>query len=608
MGYWPNHFKLSSTVIISKPNKLSYNLPKSFCPIVLLNTLGKLIKKVIGERLQFHIVNNNFIHPSQLGGLKFKSTTNIGVVLMYIIWSCWTRNHLTSTLAFNIAQFFPSLNHHFLTRVIHKVRLDSCVVNFFSNYLINRKTSYKWNSFLSLIFNINVGVDHESALSPILSALYLSSFLYILEKHLKNLKISISIISFVDDGLFISQNKSFNISNSYLFCSYNIITNLLDKFSLIIEHSKTKVFHFSRSQGLFNPPFLNLLSLRGSILILKSLWKYLGFIFDRKLTFYQHINFYSNKVLSSVKCMKMLENSSCSITPPQKCLLYRYCILLIALYGFQLWFYHYAPLLYPLKALGKMQRKAAIWILGAFKTSPHNGIEAIASLISIKLHLQKLRGKVQLWALALPPNHIICSLMNSFFGLLNNHYLSSLANITNHQRKKIKGYLVNTNNRSHGLFMAFLPTHSELAPGFQIIDTFSDRFSFNFCMKEKSNKTHVHQLDSMAIEASFSQFTAIIASKMTLLHLFHIHIFPISLSSRLSIMLHLSQVQKPRCLLLDAASTKPQPELISPRLSSSPTPFMLLRKYLTLFSICFKSNQWLFWKIYIFSFLKTQTT
>ena len=51
LGYWPNHFKLSSTVITPKPNKPSYDLPKSFRPIVLLNTLGKLIKKVIGERL-----------------------------------------------------------------------------------------------------------------------------------------------------------------------------------------------------------------------------------------------------------------------------------------------------------------------------------------------------------------------------------------------------------------------------------------------------------------------------------------------------------------------------------------------------------------------------
>ena len=89
----------------------------------------------------------------------------------------------------------------------------------------------------------------------------------------------------------------------------------------------------------------------------------------------------------------------------------------------------------------------------------------IAGLIPIKLHLQKLRGRAQLRALALLPNHIIRSLMDSSFGSLNNHHPFSLANVTNHQRKKIKGYLVDTNNKSHGLFPAFLPTHSELAPG-----------------------------------------------------------------------------------------------------------------------------------------------
>ena len=72
-------------VIIPKPNKLLYDLLKSFYPIILLNTLGKLIEKVIGERLQFHVINNNFIHSSQLGGLKFKSTINVGVILMHII-------------------------------------------------------------------------------------------------------------------------------------------------------------------------------------------------------------------------------------------------------------------------------------------------------------------------------------------------------------------------------------------------------------------------------------------------------------------------------------------------------------------------------------------
>jgi len=87
LGHWPNHFKKSSTVVIPKPNKQLYDHPKFFHPIVLLNTLGKLIKKIVAERLQYHVAANNFIHPSQLGGLKFKSTANAGIALIHIIRS-----------------------------------------------------------------------------------------------------------------------------------------------------------------------------------------------------------------------------------------------------------------------------------------------------------------------------------------------------------------------------------------------------------------------------------------------------------------------------------------------------------------------------------------
>jgi len=238
-------------------------------------------------------------------------------------------------------------------------------------------------------------------------ALYLSLFLYILENCLKNHNISVSIISFVDDGFFISQNKSLDISNSHLFCSYNVMTKLLDKFGLIVKHSKTKIFHFNRSHGFFNPSPLDLSPIGDSVLTPKSSWKYLGFIFDRKLSFYQHIDYYSNRAISTVKCMKILGNSLCSIIPSQKCLLYRCCVLPIALYGFQLWFYKYVSLSYSLKILDKMQRRAAIWILGAFKTSSLDSIKAIAGLISIKLHFQKLADRSQLHSLSLPSNHLI---------------------------------------------------------------------------------------------------------------------------------------------------------------------------------------------------------
>jgi len=266
LGHWPKYFKVSTMIVIPKPNKSSYDHPKAFRPIVLLNTLGKLIEKVIAERLQFIVASNNFIYPCQLDGLKFKSTADAGIALTHIIRSDWARGRSTSSLSFDVSQFFPSLNHRLLVLILEKARLDPKVSAFFANYLMQRSTTYLWNYLSSPLLEVNVGVGQGSALSPILSSLYLSPLFYILENRLKNLNIPVSVLSFVDDGLLIIQNKSFIISNSNLFCSYNILSKLLDSFGLAIEYSKTEIFHFSRSQGAFNPPPLDLSIIGGPIL------------------------------------------------------------------------------------------------------------------------------------------------------------------------------------------------------------------------------------------------------------------------------------------------------------------------------------------------------
>ena len=124
LGHWLSYFKTSTMIVISKPNKSAYNSPKLYQLIVLLNTIGKLFQKMIGEHLQFHTISNSFIHHSQSGGLKQRSTTDAGVVLTHIIHSGWVKNLITSTLAFDIVQFFPFLNHQLLPLILDKAGLN----------------------------------------------------------------------------------------------------------------------------------------------------------------------------------------------------------------------------------------------------------------------------------------------------------------------------------------------------------------------------------------------------------------------------------------------------------------------------------------------------
>ena len=119
-----------------------YDLLKIFYPIVLLNILGKLIEKIISEHLQFYAISDKFIYPNQLEDLKQWSTTDVGTFLTHLVQLEWIKNLQMSTLAFDIAQFFLSLNHWLLPIISDKASFDSKISNFFSNYLISSKIQY----------------------------------------------------------------------------------------------------------------------------------------------------------------------------------------------------------------------------------------------------------------------------------------------------------------------------------------------------------------------------------------------------------------------------------------------------------------------------------
>ena len=101
-------------------------------------------------------------------------------------------------------------------------------------------------------------------------------------------------------------------------------------------------------------------------------------------------------------------------------------------------------------------------------------------------------------------------LMDSPFSSPKHQHPISLKFLTSHQRSNIKGHLVDSNNKSYGIFPFFSPLHPELSPGSRIIDNFSDCFSFNLATRNKNYKICFQQLNNMVLKSSSSPSTAII--------------------------------------------------------------------------------------------------
>ena len=165
-----------------------------------------------------------------------------------------------------------------------------------------------------------------------------------------------------------------------------------------------------------------------------------------------------------------------------------------------------------MKILNKMQRRAAIWILGAFKTLPLEGIEAIAGIIPIKFHLQNIAKRLQIHPFKLPANHILRNLLDKSSPLSNTSNSHNIGSLTNHQRTLTKGHLIDTCNKVYGIFPSFSPLNPEFFPSHRIIDNFSDRFSFNLVNKKEKeiNKIYTQELDDMALCNSSLPHTALV--------------------------------------------------------------------------------------------------
>jgi len=94
------------------------------------------------------------------------------------------------------------------------------------------------------------------------------------------------------------------------------------------------------------------------------------------------------------------------------------------------------------------------------------GFEAIAGLIPIHLHLNKINGQQQLKTASLPANHMINYLMENQHSNNSTPHCLSLKKLTSKQQLKVKSSIVDANNHLNRILPSFDSLHKELSSGF----------------------------------------------------------------------------------------------------------------------------------------------
>ena len=109
-------WKQFTTVVLCKPGKPRYDVPKAYRPIALLNTMWKVLTGIITDHLTYITEKYHLLPDHHFGGRPGRTTTDALHLLTYRTKDAWRKGKVASVLFLDIEGAFPNAVTEKLTR------------------------------------------------------------------------------------------------------------------------------------------------------------------------------------------------------------------------------------------------------------------------------------------------------------------------------------------------------------------------------------------------------------------------------------------------------------------------------------------------------------
>jgi endonuclease/exonuclease/phosphatase family metal-dependent hydrolase/predicted RNA-binding Zn-ribbon protein involved in translation (DUF1610 family) len=207
--YYPP-WKQFTTVVLRKPGKPRYDVPKAYRPIALLNTMGKVLTAIIAELLTFYTEKHALLPPMHFGGRPGRTTTDALHALTYRIKDAWRKKQVVSVLFLDIEGAFPNAVNERLLHNLKARRTPTKIVEFIHNLLRERFTTLKFDDFTSDRIVLDNGIGQGDPLSMILYQYYNVDILDIPNS------VNETAAAYVDDAILVATARNFNQTHEIL--------------------------------------------------------------------------------------------------------------------------------------------------------------------------------------------------------------------------------------------------------------------------------------------------------------------------------------------------------------------------------------------------------
>lgn len=389
-GHFPPSWHEATVIPIPKPGK-DHSDPNNYRPIALTSCLCKTMERMVYERLLWKLDSIHALSTYQCGFRKDRCTTDHLIRYESFIRNALINGEHVVSILFDLEKAFDTTWKHGILKDLHDLGLTGCLPIFIQNFLSDRTFQIRINSTFSDSFIQEEGVPQGSILSPLLFNIKINNII-------KQVQPQMDKSLYVDDFSLSAKGKTLAGIERQLQLCINKLETWSDengfKFSII----KTECIHFHRKQNQLLEPRLNLYN--QPIKVVKQV-KFLGLIFDSKLSFLPHLKYLKQNCQNSLNVLKVISHTDWGADKQTLLMLYRSLVRSKLDYGCVV--YGSARNSY-LKMLDPIHHQGLRICLGAFRTSPKESLYAEAGEPPLDLRRLRLSLNYYLKLASMPEN------------------------------------------------------------------------------------------------------------------------------------------------------------------------------------------------------------
>ena len=375
-GILPDSWKEAIVIPIPKPGKDSTN-PANYRPIALTSCICKTMERMVNDRLVWVLEKNKLIAAVQSGFRKQRGTLDHLVRFETFIREAFIKKEHVVSVFFYLESAYDTTWKYGIMNDLHDFGIRGRLAYFISAFLNERQFRVRVGDTLSNPHEQEMGVPQGSILSVTLFSVKINNIV-------KSVCPGVECFLYVDDFCICYRSKHMHTIERQLQQVLNKLSKWSSENGFKFSKSKTKCMHFCQSRKLHLDPELTLDGVQ--IEVVPEL-KFLGLLFDSKLSFIPHINYLSNKCQKALNLLRVV--SSMDWGADRKVLLRLYRTLVRSKLDYGCIVYGSARQSY-LRNLDSIHNQGLRLALGAFKTSPVNSLYVEANEPSLNLRRKKL--------------------------------------------------------------------------------------------------------------------------------------------------------------------------------------------------------------------------